>query len=135
MKNNQASKAVTYCQSAGRDVAVSLDRIRGQQERCDAFAQEKRYTVVGEFVDASYTNEADRPGIADMLAFLREHRKDKLRVLVTEPSRLGRDSDAFADIAIKIQAAGASIEFTTPQLRETEMLRDVRRDVEREHEL
>ncbi|MEM9148566.1 MAG: recombinase family protein [Pseudomonadota bacterium] len=82
--------------------------IESQAARCAEFARTKGYEVVRIFEDKAVSGSViDRPGMKDLLAFLRAHRRETVRVIIDDISRLARGLEA---LRAAISGAGGVLE-------------------------
>lgn len=118
-KENQskaASKAVIYARVSSAKQLKKGDGLGSQETRCREFARYKGYDVVEVFSDDMSGSLTTRPGMHEMLRFLRKHRKDPHVVIIDDISRLARGLDAHLKLRRDIDSAGGilqspSIEF------------------------
>lgn len=108
----QVAKAVIYCRVSSVAQMQKGHGIGSQETRCREFTRMKGYTVERVFSDEAVSGGLiDRPGIGDMLAFLRANRKSSSFVVVIDDiSRLARDIKAHLELRSAIAEAGARLE-------------------------
>jgi site-specific DNA recombinase len=101
MKNNsrsrnewepqQGSKAVIYARVSSAAQVKKGDGLGSQETRCRQLAQNKGYEVVRVFRDEGASGGMiDRPGMQEMLKFLKAQKQDQYVVLIDDISRLAR---------------------------------------------
>ena len=109
-------KAVIYCRVSTKRQTKAGDGLASQATRCREFARYRNLEVIEVFQDSQSGSLIDRPGMQDMLKFLRAHRKDNLTVIIDDLSRLARGMEAHIHLRTAIAEVGAklaspSIEF------------------------
>ena len=71
----------------------------------------KGYEVVKTFADKGVSGSlTERPGMKELLAFVRKHRKETPRVLIDDISRLARGLEAHLALRTAISNAGGILE-------------------------
>ncbi|MWD26899.1 recombinase [Aquicoccus sp. SCR17] len=83
--------AVIYCRVSSKAQTTRGDGLGSQENRCREYADYKRYAVQGVFTDDVSGSLAERPGILEMLAWLRKHKKETPVVIIDDISRIARD--------------------------------------------
>lgn len=127
MKNNarsrtewepqQGSKAVIYARVSSTAQVKKGDGLGSQETRCRQLAQNKGYEVVGVFRDEGASGGmVDRPGMQEMLKFLKTQKGSQYVILIDDISRLARGLEAHIQLRTLISGIGAklaspSIEF------------------------
>ena len=112
-----AKKAVIYCRVSSPDQVKNGHGLSSQETRCREFARYRNLEVVEVFCEEGISGSLiDRPAMKKMLAFIRQHKKEKVVVLIDDISRLARDLRAHIELRMAIQEAGGilqspSIEF------------------------
>lgn len=111
-KENANTKAVIYCRVSSAAQLAKGHGNASQETRCREFARMKGYEVAEVFTDEAVSGGMiDRPGIRDMLSFLRKNRKTGTYVcLIDDISRLARDIKAHLELRSAIADAGARLE-------------------------
>lgn len=114
--NQEITRAVIYCRVSSTKQTVRGDGLGSQETRCREYAKYKGYEVVEVFTDDSSGSLTTRPGMQDMLSFLRRKRKEPHAVIIDDISRLARGLMAHFELRVKIDEAGGvlvspSIEF------------------------
>ena len=104
-------KAVTYVRVSSEAQVRKGQGAKSQASRCADFARMKHYEVVRVFDDRAVSGAIiDRPGMKALLAFVREHRGENIRVLIDDISRLARDIEAHLALRTAITSAGGHLE-------------------------
>jgi len=108
----RAPIAVIYCRVSSLAQVTKGHGNESQETRCRQFAAMKHYDVERVFVDEAVSGSLiDRPGIQDMLKYLRAHRrKGDYVVIIDDISRLARDIRAHIELRSAIAATGARLE-------------------------
>lgn len=103
--------AVIYTRVSSRTQVKKGDGLASQERRCREFAAYKDYKVVEVFKDEGVSGGlADRPGMKDMLVWLRKHRASEPVVLIDDVSRLARDTDVHRKLRNAFGSVGATLE-------------------------
>lgn len=102
--------AVIYARVSSPAQTVRGDGLGSQETRCREFARMKGYEVAKVFQDDMTGQFADRPGMQDMLDFLRANRKDAPIVIIDDITRLARGVIAHWDLRDTIAKAGGKLE-------------------------
>ena len=110
---NPKIKAVIYCRSASTNQLKDDSNIKAQEKRCREFAKHKNYEIVQTFHDHGLSGElVSRPGIAQLLSFLKSNYKHYPHIVIIEDiSRLARDLQTHADLNKAISEAGGILEI------------------------
>ncbi len=104
-------KAVIYVRVSSAAQVAKGQGAESQAARCAEFARMKGYAVVKTFEDKAISGSLiDRPGMKALLSFLRQHRKDNVRVLLDDISRLARGLEAHLALRAAIAEAGGILE-------------------------
>ncbi len=104
-------KAVTYVRVSSAAQVAKGHGAESQAARCEEFAKMKGYTVVKTFADKAVSGSlVERPAMKELLAFLRKHRKENIRVLIDDISRLARGLEAHLALRAEIAKAGGVLE-------------------------
>ncbi len=109
----KAPLAVIYSRIASARAGEVEDCLSARTRRTRAYAGRMGYEVVAAFQDhASGMDTAFRPGLQDMLAFLREHPNEKpIIVCVDDIAQVARDIAAYMELRAAITDAGGILEI------------------------
>ena len=108
-KPNQ--KAVAYVRVSSAAQVKKGQGAESQAARCGEFARIKGYELVHIFEDKAVSGSiVDRPGINALLDYVRKHRKETVRVIIDDISRLARGLDAHLKLRTAISQAGGVLE-------------------------
>ena len=107
-KTNQ--KAVIYCRVSTKKQAREGNGLDSQETRCREYASYRGHEVVRVFSDDMSGSLLGRPGMIDMLTFLKKHRKDNVVVIIDDISRLARGIEAHLKLRADIANAGGVLE-------------------------
>ena len=107
--------AVIYCRVSSTKQVREGNGLSSQETRCREYAGFKKYEIAGVFGDDITGKLMRRSGIESMLAFLRQHRKERPIVLIDDISRLARDRQVYYDLRDAITLAGGVLE--SPSIR------------------
>jgi site-specific DNA recombinase len=110
MTRKLLTKAVIYCRVSSTKQTTRGDGLSSQQTRCREFANFRGYEVVKVFSDDMSGSVIGRPGMNDMLKFIRANRKSSLVVIIDDISRLARGLEAHLKLRAEIGRAGAVLE-------------------------
>ncbi len=104
-KTNQ--KAVIYCRVSTKKQAREGNGLESQETRCREYAKYRGHEVVRVFSDDMSGSLLGRPGMLEMLAFLRKHRRDGVVVIIDDISRLARGIEAHLKLRPRFPAQAA----------------------------
>ena len=110
MTRNPGRKAVIYCRVSTKKQSKEGNGLESQETRCREYASYKGHEVVKVFRDDISGSLLGRPGINDMLAFVRKNRTDDMVVIIDDISRLARDLSAHLTLRSEIERAGGTLE-------------------------
>ena len=103
--------AVIYTRVSSKAQVKKGDGLASQESRCREFAAYKDYEVVNVFQDEGVSGGlVDRPGIKEMLGWLRKNRAVEPIVLIDDISRLARDTDVHRKLRNALGSVGALLE-------------------------
>lgn len=106
-------KALIYCRVSTARQAEEGHGIEGQLLRCETYAKNKDYLVVGQFLDEGISGgTADRPAIKEMLRYLDRHILENFVIIIDDISRLARGVEVHIQLKAAFEARGASLECT-----------------------
>lgn len=103
-------KAVIYCRVSSIKQTTQGSGLTSQETRCREYAKYKGYEVVEVFSDDVTGSRASRPGMQEMLGFLRERRRTPHVVIIDDISRLARGLEAHLQLRADIGKAGGTLE-------------------------
>lgn len=105
------TKAIIYVRVSSAAQVAKGQGAESQAARCADFARMKGYEVVKTFADKGVSGSlTERPGMKELLAFVRKHRKETPRVLIDDISRLARGLEAHLALRTAISNAGGILE-------------------------
>ena len=105
------AKAVIYVRVSSAAQVAKGQGAESQAARCADFARMRGYKVIKTFEDKAVSGSLiDRPGMQQLLAYVRKHRKDNIRVLIDDISRLARGLEAHLALRAAISQAGGMLE-------------------------
>ena len=112
MTDRETPIAAIYCRVSSTKQVREGHGLESQESRCRDYASYKGYEVVEIFRDEGVSGGMiDRPGMQDLLAFLRKHSGDvKPVVVIDDISRLARGIEAHIQLRTAIDAAGGQLE-------------------------
>jgi DNA invertase Pin-like site-specific DNA recombinase len=95
MDTTTQRRAVIYCRVSNVKQTTRGDGLGSQETRCREYARYRDLEVIKVFKDDTSGGYVDRPGMKELLAFLRAHRKrERLVVIIDDISRLARGIEA-----------------------------------------
>ncbi len=104
-------KAVIYCRVSSVTQVEEGDGLGSQEVRCRQFAENKGYNIIQVFQDKGVSGSLiDRPGMQDMLSFLRKSKEGEYAVIIDDISRLARGMKAHVDLRLAIGETGGKLE-------------------------
>lgn len=105
------STAVIYCRVSSNRQVKQGHGLESQESRCREFAAYRGYQIAETFRDEGVSGSlVDRPGMKQMLAWLRKRRADNCAVIIDDISRLARGIDAHRTLRAAIGSVGAKLE-------------------------
>ena len=102
-------KAVVYCRVSTARQTRKGDGLTSQATRCHEFARYNSLEVVKVFQDSRSGSLIKRPGMQDILKFLRARRKQNYTVIIDDISRLARGIEAHLELRSTIDNTGATL--------------------------
>ena len=103
-------KAVIYRRVSSIKQVREGNGLSSQETRCREFEGYRGFDVVGVFSDDITGSTGKRGGVEQMLAFLRQHRREGVVVIIDDISRLARDRQVYWDLRDAIALAGGVLE-------------------------
>ena len=110
MKRTKRTKAVIYARVSSVKQTVEGNGLSSQETRCREHATRLGYEVVETFCDDVSGKIANRPGMTEMLAFLKKHRKEPHIVIIDNLNRLARSIETHLLLRNTIRLCGGSLE-------------------------
>ena len=104
------TQAVIYARVSSAKQVSEGSGLTSQTTRCREYARHKGLEVVKTFTDDMTGRVIGRPGMNDMLTFLRKHRRTRHVVIIDDISRLARDIDAHRALRKSIRKAGGVLQ-------------------------
>ena len=111
--------AVIYARVPSKKQTKEGSGLESQTSRCLRYAQERGYAVVATFTDDMTGSKVRRPGMDEMLLFLKKRKSDQFVVLIDDISRLARGVVTHWDLRERIAKVGATLESPTVRFGET----------------
>ncbi len=111
-------QAVIYARVSSIKQSTVGDGIRSQETRCREFARMKNYEVVGVFEDDVSGSLVDRPGMKQMLAYIRKRKNAGLIVIIDDVTRLARGVQTHLELRAAIAKAGGKLESPSTEFGE-----------------
>lgn len=110
MNNSQLRNAVIYCRVSSAKQTTRGDGLNSQETRCREYARYKGYRVEKVFTDDMSGSGIKRPGMQDMLRYIRQYTKNPRIVIIDDISRLARGIEAHLQLRSAISNAGSALE-------------------------
>ncbi len=111
MSKQQRLIAVTYCRVSSVRQVKEGSGLTSQAIRCSEYAKYKNYEVIHVFQDEGISGSLiERPGMQEMLNFIRKQKEKPCIVLIDDISRLARGLAAHIELRTAISAAGGKLE-------------------------
>ena len=109
--SNVPAKAIIYCRVSSPAQKRKGDGLASQETRCRQYADMRGYEVAQVFGDDLTGKRHDRPGMVEMLKFLRAHRRSATHVVIIDDiTRLARDVVVHRQLREAIALAGGKLE-------------------------
>ena len=118
MTDQTATPAVIYCRVSSAAQTKRGDGLGSQEARCREYAKFKGYEVVERFHDDLSGKLLNRPGMEDMLAFIRKLKADTCVVLIDDINRLARDVMTHWELREIILKAGGRLESPSIEFKQ-----------------
>ena len=110
-QSHDCDVAIIYARVSSTKQTIEGDGLNSQITRCAEYADRKGYEVVHKFSDDMSGSVLDRPGMKDMLAFLKRYKKATRHVVIIDDiSRLARDIETHLKLRSSISEAGGILE-------------------------
>jgi DNA invertase Pin-like site-specific DNA recombinase len=104
-------KAVSYVRVSSAAQVQKGHGAESQAARCEEYARIKGYQITRTFADKAVSGSlVERPAMRELLSYLRKHRKDNVRVIIDDISRLARGLEAHLALRAAITQAGGLLE-------------------------
>jgi site-specific DNA recombinase len=111
-------KSVIYCRVSDPKQVREGHGLTSQETRCREYAARCGYEVVEVFSEDMSGKIAQRPGILEVLSFLKRHRAEEHVVIIDDLSRLARDIESYKQLRRAIKAAKGKLESPSIQFGE-----------------
>ncbi len=105
----RGSPAVLYCRVSSKAQTKRGDGLGSQESRCREYADYKGYVVQEVFTDDVTGKLVERPGITELLSWLRKHRKQTPVLIIDDISRIARDVRTHFKLRELVEEAGGTI--------------------------
>ncbi|HEY3412818.1 MAG TPA: recombinase family protein [Armatimonadota bacterium] len=118
-----APPSVIYVRVSSERQVRDGNGLLSQEQRCRAYSQARGYRVDDVFRDEGVSGALlDRPGIQELLAYLRSHRgAGEVVVVVDDISRIARDVSTHIQLRAAIKACGGRLESPSFKFEENAM--------------
>ena len=111
--------AVIYTRVSSIKQVSKGDGLASQETRCREYASYRNYLITEVFKDKGVSGGvAKRPGMEQMLSYLRRHRAFKPVVVIDDINRLARGLEAHLTLRAKIAEVGGRLESPTMEFGE-----------------
>ena len=109
-ENHGLTDAIIYARVSSKSQTERGDGLPSQETRCRAYAAFSQYDVAKVFMDDLSGQRGDRPGLNELLIFLRSEKSKKYVVIIDDLSRFARNVRLHFDLREEITAAGGILE-------------------------
>ncbi|MEM1086969.1 MAG: recombinase family protein [Pseudomonadota bacterium] len=109
-KAHGVTEAVIYARVSSTHQVRDDDGLNSQIRRCEDYAGYKGYTIAKVFKDDISGKFYDRPGMKDLLTYLRRHKTRKFVVIIDDISRFARGLEAHLQLRRTLGEAGGILE-------------------------
>ncbi len=117
-RHHNLTDAIIYRRVSSKAQVERGDGLDSQENRCREYAAYKGYTVETVFSDDLSGSDAARPGVRDMLNFLRSMKNKKnYIILIDDISRLARDIRIHLNLRDAFDKVGAVLETPSMEFR------------------
>ncbi len=110
MTDSAPRKAVIYCRVSSSKQTTRGDGLSSQETRCRQFCDYRGHEVVKVIKDDMSGSLTKRPGMDELLAYLRKTKRHSHVVIIDDISRLARGIEAHIKLRADIGATGATLE-------------------------
>ena len=108
--NSQSARpAVVYSRVSSDKQQREGDGLRSQERACRDYAAREGFQVLASFQDVMSGKHASRPGLEQLLTFVRKHNKLHPVVIIDDISRLARDLMSYLILRNEIAEAGGEL--------------------------
>lgn len=105
------TKAVSYVRVSSAAQVQKGHAAESQAARCEQYAKSKGYIIVKNYADKAVSGSLiERPAMRQLLDYIHDHRKDRVRVIIDDISRLARGLEAHLALSAAIAQAGGILE-------------------------
>ncbi len=118
MKSKAEQQAVIYCRVSSAKQTTRGDGLSSQETRCREYAKYRGYKIARVFKDDTTGGIAGRPGMKEMLAYIRANRRERVVVIIDDISRFARDLEAHLQLRAALASAGGVLESPSIEFRE-----------------
>lgn len=105
-----ATMAVIYGRVSSKKQVTQGHGLHSQETRCREYAAHKGYEVIAAFSDDMSGGNSARPGMMDMLAFLKKQKLKPTIVIIDDISRLARGLQAHLELRTLLAQVGGKLE-------------------------
>ena len=116
-ERHNVTEAVIYCRVSSKAQMARGDGLKSQETRCESYPEFKGYTVKKVFKDDLTGRKAQRPGLLELLDFLKSDRCNQYVVIVDDLTRFARKVPVHFEMRRLIAEAGGILEVPSVELR------------------
>lgn len=109
MSERELKPAVIYCRVSEEKGGKRGDSLRSQETTCREYARFAGYDVHEVFTDSMTGGDINRPGMVQMLKFLKKHRSDGYTTIIDSIDRFARDVRGHWDLRDLLREAGGRL--------------------------
>jgi site-specific DNA recombinase len=110
MTDTTPRKAVIYCRVSSSKQTTRGDGLSSQETRCRQFCDYRGHEVVKVIKDDMSGSVTKRPGMDELLSYLRKTKRHSHVVIIDDISRLARGIEAHIKLRADIGSTGATLE-------------------------
>jgi site-specific DNA recombinase len=109
MIERELKPAVIYCRVSEEKGGKRGDSLRSQETTCREYARFAGYDVHAVFTDSMTGGDINRPGMVQMLRFLKKHRSAGYTTIIDSIDRFARDVRGHWDLRDLLREAGGRL--------------------------
>jgi site-specific DNA recombinase len=110
MTDTAPRKAVIYCRVSSSKQTTRGDGLSSQETRCRQYCDYRGHEVVKVIREDMSGSLSKRPGMNELLAYLKKTKRHSHVVIIDDISRLARGIEAHLQLRTQIGATGATLE-------------------------
>ncbi|MDP2649662.1 MAG: recombinase family protein [bacterium] len=105
------TKCLIYCRVSSQRQVIEGHGLDSQQQRCEAYAKNKNYDIVGVFPDEGVSGGLfERPAMQKLINFLDTHPTEQFIIIFDDLARFARDLKVHLQLKSELVSRGAQLE-------------------------